>query len=141
MERFLKVLANEHDGYNDALSQMKNGRKTGHWIWYIFPTLYGWANSPNHIRYGIRGVEEAKEYLAHPVLGQRLREITQVILSYPADADPNVFMRWKIDAKKLLACMTLFDYISPNDIFREVCTKFFSDKRSKKTLELLRMSK
>ncbi len=137
LHRFIEAQSSEWNGYDSALTELKSGRKTGHWIWYVFPTIYGWANSVNHIRYGIHGTEEARAYLTHPILGSRLREITGVILAYPKDADPNVFMMWETDAKKLLACMTFFDHISPNDIFKDVCDKFFNGRRSKKTLQLL----
>lgn len=138
LERFLAAQDCSYMGYSTALAEMRSGAKRGHWIWYIFPTIVGWAESPNHIKYGIRDANEAREYLAHPILGARLREITQVILDFPKDADPNVFMMWETDAKKLLASMTLFDYISPNDIFGEVCRKFFHDKRSRTTKRILK---
>lgn len=137
LQRFLDAQSAVTGGYGQALDEMRRGRKTGHWIWYIFPVISGWSSSYNHVRYGLEGLEEAVEYLSHPTLGSRLREITNVILSYPEGSNPDVFMMWNTDARKLLACMTLFDHISPDDIFGQVCEKFFAGARCSRTLSLL----
>lgn len=137
LERFIKIQNAPHNGYAQALKEMQEGDKQNHWIWYIFPQLAGLGHSYMAQMYGIRGMTEAKAYLNHPILGQRLREITNVVLHYPTTANPNIFMMQPIDALKLKSCMTLFDALSPNDIFAEVLTKFFNGKRDAKTLQRL----
>lgn len=87
--------------------------------------------------YAISSRDEAVAYLNHPVLGARLREITNVVLEYPCDADPNEFMGWPIDAVKLKSSMTLFDEVSPDDIFDKVLAKFFDGKPCHATLQRL----
>ena len=122
-------------GYECALSEIKAGRKESHWIWYVFPQLKGLGHSPNSVLYGIDGVEDAKEYLAHPLLGSRLREITQALLDIP---DKNIeSIMPGIDAVKLKSSMTLFDAVCPNDIFDAAIQKYFNGMRDQLTLERL----
>ncbi len=122
LDRFL--LAQKTD-YDIALSEMKQGRKTSHWIWYIFPQVKGLGYSYNSNYYGLDGEDEAAAYLAHPVLGMRLREITNVVLSHSGKLSIQGIMGSRIDAKKFKSCMTIFDKVSPNDIFHEALVKFF----------------
>ena len=84
LERF--VVAQELM-YPRALEEVKNGRKVTHWIWYIFPQLKGLGHSNKSIYYGLDGIDEARAYLAHPVLGARLREITTAVLQSDKSAD------------------------------------------------------
>lgn len=131
LERF--VVAQERM-YPRALEEVKNGRKLSHWIWYIFPQLKGLGTSNNSRYYGLDGIEEARAYLAHPVLGARLREITAVVLESDKDVD-EIF--GGIDTIKLRSCMTLFAEIANNDLFDQVLEKCFEGKKDEKTLELL----
>ena len=80
LERFL-----DGQRYETTLAEMVSGRKMNHWIWYIFPQIKGLGHSPNAQLYGIRDLDEAREYLAHPVLGQRLREITNAVLTHKGE--------------------------------------------------------
>lgn len=137
IERFIEAQKDMYCGYAQALKEMQEGGKRSHWIWYIFPQLAGLGSSYMSQLYGIKGKNEAEEYLAHPVLGQRLREITEVILSYPDIANPNKFMMQPFDAKKLQSSMTLFDAISPNDIFDKVLERFFNGTKDRSTLRLI----
>lgn len=121
--------------YTLALSEMKAGRKRSHWIWYVFPQVKGLGLSYNSRLYGVVDLEEARQYLADDVLGTRLREITQAVLSHK-DIEANTLMNGEIDAVKLCSSMTLFDIISPNDIFEEVLDVFFEGKRCRKTIEI-----
>ena len=123
--RFLE--AQEHD-YPTALQEIKNGEKVSHWIWYIFPKLKreGYNQSWNNKYFGLDGMEEAKAYLEHPVLGARLREITIALLAYKGERDILDIMGNDVDVKKLKSCMTLFDGISPNDVFAQVLEAFWS---------------
>ncbi|MBR1486073.1 MAG: DUF1810 domain-containing protein [Synergistaceae bacterium] len=129
LERF--VIAQERD-YKIALNEIKNGRKRSHWIWYIFPQLKGLGHSYNSEFYGIQDLDEAKNYLSHPVLGKRLIEITEALLALQEN-DPRIVMNGEIDAMKLKSCMTLFASVSgdENSIFKKVLEKFFgSDKNN-----------
>ena len=129
LERF--VIAQERD-YKIALNEIKNGRKRSHWIWYIFPQLKGLGHSYNSEFYGLQDLDEAKNYLSHPVLGKRLIEITEALLALQEN-DPRIVMNGEIDAMKLKSCMTLFASVSgdENSIFKKVLEKFFgSDKNN-----------
>ena len=126
LERFITAQESSYAGYQTALSEMKNGRKVSHWIWYIFPQEKGLGHSYNSQFYGLDGVEEARAYLEHPVLGARLREITGVLLAHRDKNDSiNEIMGSGIDVRKLRSCMKLFNQVAPNDIFQEVLDAFF----------------
>jgi len=129
LERFLE--AQETD-YSMALREMKEGQKRGHWIWYIFPQIKGLGHSYNSEFYGISGTKEAKAYLEHPLLGARLREISQAMLDCgnPSADDILGFP----DVLKVRSCMTLFDMVSPNDIFKQVLDKYYEGKPCDKTI-------
>ncbi len=121
--------------YETALQEVKNGRKTTHWMWYIFPQLRGFGHSRNTWFYGITGADEARAYLDDELLGGRLREICQALLDLPA-ADPSEI--FSHDWMKLGSSMTLFDYVSPDDIFKKVLDKFFSGSADPVTISKLR---
>ena len=132
IERFLD---GQRFGYGTALAEIRAGQKRSHWIWYVFPQLKGLGHSPNSVFYGIDGLGEAKEYLSHPVLGQRLREITQALLDNPGK-DIECIMPG-IDAVKLKSSMTLFDAACPDDIFNDVLQKYYGGQRDQRTLEMI----
>lgn len=125
------VEAQELD-YVLALKEMKNGQKRGHWIWYIFPQIKGLGHSYNSEYYGISSKEEAKAYLDHPVLSARLREITQALLDCKNKSADDIL--GFPDVLKVRSCMTLFDLVSPNDIFNDVLYKFYEGQRCDKTI-------
>ena len=125
LERFVQA---QTTSYATALSEMKSGAKRSHWIWYIFPQVKGLGRSYNSEFYGLDGVEEAKAYLAHPVLGNRLREITNLVLSHYGKYTIRQIMGSGIDAKKFKSSMKIFDEASPNDIFKEALVKFYPPK-------------
>ena len=134
IERFLPE--QEYD-YLTAFREMEAGHKQSHWIWYIFPQLRGLGTSHMSKTFGIQDINEAREYLAHPVLGPRLIDITQVILNGDDD-DPVYLMNGKIDAMKLRSSMTLFAEISPEgSVFHRVLDKYFGGKKDSETLRLL----
>lgn len=122
LERFLTAQAAD---YADALDDIRNGRKRGHWIWYIFPQQKGLGHSYNSEYYGLDGIDEARAYLAHPVLGARLREISEALLIHEGKRDIDAIMGSSIDVLKLQTCMNLFNRVSPNDIFEKVLDAFF----------------
>lgn len=122
LNRFLDA---QKYSYEMALQEMRNGRKCGHWIWYIFPQRKGLGHSYNSKFYALDGIEEARAYLEHPVLGQRLREITNAVLSHAGKKDIDYIMGSDIDVLKLRSCMNLFNKVAPNDVFQEVLNAFY----------------
>lgn len=136
IERFVKAQESPFCGYDVALSEIRAGEKVSHWIWYIFPQLRGLGRSANAHYYGLADGAEAQRYLNHPILGVRLREICQALLLH---TDKSAFeILGGIDAKKLCSSMTLFNEISPNDIFEQVLIRFYNGKADRLTLEKLR---
>lgn len=121
--------------YDTALRELRAGEKRSHWIWYIFPQMKGLGHSCNASYYGISGLEEAKAYLAHETLGPRLREATETVLAIEGKTIDEIMPG--IDALKLRSSMTLFDLVSPNDIFAQVLDNFFDGQRDEKTLKML----
>lgn len=135
--RFLEAQNTPYYGsYAQALQEIKSGWKTSHWIWYIFPQLRHLGRSSTAHYYGITDVVEAERYLDHPILGTRLREITEILLTHKGKSVLEIF--GDIDAIKVRSCMTLFDYISPNNLFAEVLDVFYNGERCELTLNILR---
>ena len=133
LERFVR--AQEHS-YDAALREIRGGRKRSHWIWYIFPQLDGLGYSPTAQYYGIRDLEQAKDYMAHPVLGPRLVEISEALLALPS-SDPGAVMGYPDDLK-LCSSMTLFELAAPDQpVFGKVLDKFYGGRRDPLTLRLL----
>ena len=133
LKRFLDA---QKEDYFIALREMKEGKKRTHWMWYIFPILKGLGKSDLATLYGLSGHEEAKAFLAHPVLGKRLREITEAVLSHP-DKPIRTIMSSSVDTWKFQASMTLFDTISPDDIFAKALTTFYKEEPDDSTLKKL----
>ena len=134
LERFLRE--QEYD-YDTALDEIRAGHKQSHWIWYIFPQLRGLGRSRNSEFFGIEDIDEARAYLQHPVLGKRLREITEALLGLEV-SDPEKVMGGSIDSVKLNSCMTLFAAISEEgSIFHRVLDKFFGGQQDARTLSML----
>ena len=133
LERFVE--AQEGD-YEDALAEIRAGEKQSHWIWYVFPQMKGLGMSWTSEFYGIADLDEAKAYLAHPVLGARLREITAALLQHRRESARKILSY--PDDLKVCSCMTLFDAIEPNGIFAEVLDVFYGGKRDDLTIGLLR---
>ncbi|MBQ6737658.1 MAG: DUF1810 domain-containing protein [Synergistaceae bacterium] len=137
LERFIK--AQDHT-YEEALNEIKAGKKRSHWIWFIFPQMKGLGLSHMSQFYGIENIDEAREYLANPVLGTRLVEISEALLNLQEN-DPAVVMGGSPDDMKLQSSMTLFAAVSDdNSVFHRVLDKFFDGKKDTKTLELLKKS-
>ncbi len=135
LERFVKAQDSDGGTYSDALKEIKAGQKQGRWAWYIFPQVKGLGHSYNSEFYGIIDKDEAISYLNHPVLGKRLREITTALLNCGRTSAFNIL--GFPDVLKVQSCMTLFDVVSPNDIFNDVLEKFYEGKRCEKTIARL----
>lgn len=132
IDRFLEP---QKTAYPVALEEIRNGRKESHWMWYIFPQLRGLGQSTQSWYYGIEDLNEANEYLMHPILGQRLLEITQAALEL-SEMDPLKIFGWP-DNMKFCSCMTLFAQVSDDDLFEETLNKFFKGREDNRTIELL----
>ena len=132
LSRFVEAQEQGSCGYQQALAEVRSGHKRGHWIWYVFPQMKGLGHSMNSEYYGIESLEEAKAYLAHPLLSQRLKVITQAFLSLEGATADSVF--GGLDGMKVKSCMTLFDLAQPHDIFEEVLEKYYAGERCWRTL-------
>jgi uncharacterized protein (DUF1810 family) len=134
LNRFLTA----QDGvYQGALDELRRGRKTGHWIWFIFPQIAGLGRSGMSQRYAIGSLGEARAYLAHPVLGARLRECAEAVLSVHGRAAEEIL--GAIDAVKLRSSMTLFHRAEPKEsVFREVIDRYYGGGLDDATDALLR---
>lgn len=133
LERFLVAQASM---YATAWEELGRGRKESHWMWFIFPQLEGLGVSPTARHFGIRGVDEAKAYLEHPVLGSRLLECCRLLLSIQGKSAPEIL--GTPDDLKLRSCVTLFALLpgAPPEP-RAVLARFYDGKADKRTLELL----
>ena len=132
LSRFLK--AQEQD-YGQALREICSGRKRSHWMWYIFPQIQGLGFSPTAQYYAIRDLQEARDYLAHPVLGTRLKEISSALLDLDGLSASEIF--GYPDDLKLRSSMTLFRMADLNEpVFLEVLEKYYDGKPDARTVEL-----
>jgi uncharacterized protein (DUF1810 family) len=133
LQRFIN--AQERD-YQIALSEIQKGRKRSHWMWYIFPQIKGLGFSETSRFYAIKNIKEAEEYLAHPVLGKRLIEISNELLKLKTNDANQVF--GSPDDLKLKSSMTLFGSLPNTDpVFEYVLKKFFDGEKDEKTLRIL----
>lgn len=133
LQRFLD--AQQRD-YATALAEIKAGQKKSHWMWYIFPQIAGLGFSDMAKRYAIRDRDEAIAYLAHPVLGRRLIEISETLLNIKQN-NINQVMN-SPDDLKLRSCMTLFLLLPGTDpVFNNVLKKYFHGEKDSATLELI----
>jgi uncharacterized protein (DUF1810 family) len=119
--------------YERALAELRRGRKTSHWMWFVFPQVAGLGFSATAQRYSISSLEEARAYLRHPVLGPRLRECAAVVAASESGTAEAVF--GGIDAMKLKSSMTLFQRADPSEpAFRAVLDRFFGGAADQETL-------
>ena len=136
LERFVRA---QEGVYDVALAEIAGGRKRSHWMWFIFPQLAGLGSSPTSTHFAIRTAAEARAYLAHPVLGPRLLQCTQALLSIEGRAAHEIF--GSPDDLKLRSSATLFASVSvPGSVFDEVLVRYFDGGRDERTLRLLASS-
>ena len=136
LQRFIEA---QNDSYDQALNEIRNGRKLTHWIWYIFPQIKGLGFSYNSEYYGITSLQEAKDYLENELLRKRLFKITESLLMHKGKDIESIM--GDIDAMKLKSSMTLFDAVHavlPGSIFGEVLDEFYGGERCRMTLEKIR---
>ena len=135
LERFVRA-QDDHGTYDQALRELRAGRKTSHWMWFVFPQVAGLGRSDMARAYAISGTDEARAYLDHPVLGERLRECCRALLDLDTDDAEQVL--GGIDAVKLRSSMTLFARADPDErLFTEVLEKFFGGEADAATDERL----
>ncbi len=133
LTRFVRA---QGTAYEQALSEIRNGRKRTHWMWYIFPQLDGLGVSTTSNYYAIKSLPEAKAYLAHPLLGPRLRECMEAVLQIENRSAREIF--GTPDDLKLRSCATLFACISPTDsVFGRVLQKYYAAGPDCTTLQLV----
>ena len=122
--------------YPNALSEIRNGRKQSHWMWYIFPQIAGLGTTEISTYYSIQNIEEARAYMEEPLLRSHLLEISEALLELETD-DANQIFGFP-DDMKLKSSMTLFSQACPDmDVFQKVLDKFFSGIKDQKTIDLL----
>ena len=124
LDRFIVAQAGIYAG---VLDELRRGRKVGHWIWFIFPQVAGLGYSAMSQQYAISSLDEARAYLAHPVLGARLRECAAVVLATTGRTALEIF--GSIDAMKLRSSMTLFHRAAPDEpVFAQVLERYYDGK-------------
>ncbi len=134
LQRFIDAQEND---YEIALTEIEQGRKRSHWMWYIFPQVQGLGSSETSKFYAIKNIEEAEEYLKHPVLGERLIRICTALMNNTGNDAHKIF--GSPDDRKLQSSMTLFAQLPGTDaIFQKVLDKFFNGTKDNKTIEILR---
>jgi uncharacterized protein (DUF1810 family) len=119
--------------YDDAVAELRAGRKTSHWMWFVFPQIAGLGRSPTAQRYAIASLAEAEAYAAHPVLGERLRECARILTELEGRTAEQVF--GALDALKLRSSMTLFARAAPDEpLFSDVLEHLFGGEEDPATL-------
>jgi uncharacterized protein (DUF1810 family) len=133
LNRFVQT---QKDDYAQALSEIREGRKYSHWMWYIFPQFEGLGFSSMSQRYSIKSRAEAEAYLGHPLLGPRLIECTEAVLGVEGRSAFDIF--GSPDDRKLRSCATLFACVSPpGSVFHRLLGKYYEGQRDEQTLHLL----
>lgn len=133
LERFVEA---QEPVIDQVLRELQAGRKQSHWMWFVFPQIEGLGHSETSRFYAIRSLDEARAYLAHPLLGARLRECTRTLLESAAASAEDVL--GTVDARKLRSSMTLFRRADPSeDLFRRVLDRWFDGRPDEATDRLL----
>ncbi len=133
-DHFLKAQA---PVYDEVVRELSQGQKKTHWMWFIFPQLFGLGHSPMAHRFALRSLEEARRYAQHPELGQRLRHCTTLAVQVP-NRDVSKIFEYP-DNLKFHSCMTLFALAVPGEpAFQLALEKYFDGKRDGKTVEMLK---
>lgn len=132
LDRFVRAQA---PVYDDVVAELAAGRKTSHWMWFVFPQLKGLGSSAMANRYGIGSLEEARAYWAHPLLGPRLARCTALVLGVEGRSAREIF--GSPDDLKFRSCMTLFAQATGEPIFSRALDKFFGGVPDEATLRRL----
>lgn len=122
--------------YREVTAELTRGRKTGHWMWFVFPQMRGLGQSAMSHRYGIGSAAEARAYWEHPVLGRRLKECLELVLA--VEGKTALEIMGSPDDVKLRSCLTLFERVAPEEpIFARAIDKHFHGEPDRRTLEML----
>lgn len=132
LERFV---AAQEPAFETALAELRAGHKQSHWMWFVFPQMRGLGRSTTSEFYGIASRKEARAYLAHPLLGARLREATELVFSHRDVSAHAIF--GTPDDMKFRSSMTLFDWIDPDGPYGPALSAFFEGCKDQVTIELL----
>jgi len=134
LQRFIE--AQEEPLFGWVIQELRAGKKKGHWMWFIFPQAFGLGESHNSKLYGIRSLDEAKEYWQHPILGNRLQECTRLVVDSRKSA-LEIFGK-EIDAMKFQSCLTLFLKIDPkSQLLQDTLNQFFAGELDDKTMVII----
>jgi uncharacterized protein (DUF1810 family) len=136
MVNLARFVSAQEGVYGRALAELRHGRKESHWMWFVFPQIAGLGSSPTARHYAIVSAAEARAFLAHPLLGARLRECTTAILAHRERGAAAIF--GAVDAMKLRSSMTLFEAVADDPApFTETLAAFHGGERDAATLRLL----
>lgn len=134
--RLARFVAAQSGIYELALAELRAGEKKTHWMWFVLPQLRGLGHSLMADRYGIEDAQEARAYLAHPILGARLRECLEALLAYAGERGA-ADMLGVVDAIKLQSSLTLFEAAGGGPLFADALEAFYGGERDKRTLGML----
>ncbi|WP_308515243.1 DUF1810 domain-containing protein [Sphingomonas flavescens] len=133
LDRFIEAQSSTIEA---ALAELHAGQKRTHWMWFIFPQIHSLGRSPMAQFFAISSLEEARAYLAHPILGRRLRQCTAAALPWATQRSAAAIFG-AVDALKFHSCMTLFDYVARHDVFERALRAFYGSAADEATLALL----
>lgn len=137
MTRFDSFIAAQDRVWPDVRSELADGAKRSHWMWFVFPQIAGLGSSEMAVRFALGSAEEARAYLAHPILGERLRDVTRLMLGH-AGRDASAILG-HVDALKFRSSMTLFQVADPGEpLFAEALRAFAGGEPDPRTLALLK---
>lgn len=132
LNRFVEAQSNI---YAQVVRELRQGRKTSHWMLYVFPQIKGLGHSAAAMYYAISSLDEATQYLDHPVLGSRLIECCRILLGLENKTAGDIF--GSVDAMKLKSSMTLFSLVSDNPVFSRVLDKYYKGIKDSATLKIV----
>ena len=133
LERFITA---QEPIYENVVRELTHGKKTSHWMWYIFPQIVGLGMSSINVEFSIKTLEEARRYYSHRILGHRLRQCIELLLKIDGLTATEIF--GEPDDKKLKSSMTLFTAVIPEDeLFRDILLKYFKGRKCQRTITLL----
>jgi uncharacterized protein (DUF1810 family) len=133
LERFVSA---QEPVYSTVVSELRNGKKESHWMWFVFPQIDGLGSSPTARQYAIRSLEEANAYLAHPILGSRLIECTGLVNNVAGKSLREIF--GSPDDMKFHSSVTLFSLLeSPESVFAQALRKYFNGELDERTTAIL----
>jgi uncharacterized protein (DUF1810 family) len=124
--------------YETALAELRHGRKSSHWMWFVFPQFFGLGSSATSQHYAIKSVAEARAYLSDPLLGPRLRECCWALLGVRGRSAREIL--GTPDDLKLRSCATLFDHVAPGSVFAQILDRFYEGQRDTSTRRLIDVS-